>query len=161
GNIGCNCRTVWRSSSVMCAFIKRCSHLTPLVARPVDGQNAVSDLTGLYEVFGTHCSDIDWYIGTEWFEAQFEAAFEVEIFAVIDQFFFAEDHPENLDVLACAFHRLAKGKAMPVLNDIGSRGPKPQDDTPARALIQRGSAHGDQSRGARINIGNTGTNLDA
>src|SRR5437868_2084182 len=50
---------------------------------------------------------------------------------------------------------------MPVLNNISSRRPKPQDDTSAGPLIQCSSTHGDQSGGARINIGDTSTNLDA
>jgi len=74
----------------------------------------------LQHIFGSHGRDVDRQIGAQRCETKLEAALEVEEFAVVDQLLAAQDHSDNLDVLAGTLYRFLKGYAVPVFDDVRS-----------------------------------------
>src|SRR5262249_9552125 len=143
------------------ALVKLLAQFAPLAAGPVDGQHAIGDLARLHDIFWPHCRDVDRHIRPWRSEAQFEAAFKIEEFAVIKELLAAQDHPDDLDIFTGALHRFFKGDAVPVFDNIGARWAKAEDNTPARTLIQCSNRAGYQRGGTRVNIGDARADLDA
>jgi len=113
-----NSRAVRRSAGYTRAFIKLRAQFTPFIARPVDRQHTISDFTRLHYILRSHGRNVDRQVCTRWFETQLEAAFKIEELSVIDQFFAAQDHPDNLDILTRALHGFLKRDTMPVFDHI-------------------------------------------
>src|SRR5690348_3171996 len=84
----------------------------------------------------------------------------MEYLAVVDQFFAAQDHSDNLNIFTGPLHRLLERYTMPVFNHIGSRWAKAEENPAFGTFIQRGNSTGDQCWSSGINISDASPNLD-
>src|SRR5204862_7070720 len=67
---------------------------------------------------------------------------------VVERALARNDLADDLDVLAGAAPGLRVRHAVPALGDLRARGPEPEDEPPARELVDRDAGHGRRPRRA-------------
>ena len=85
--------------------------------------------------------DVDGDVLADGLEEELEAALELVDLAVVEDFFAADDHVDDVNVFPGALDRLGELLTMPVLDDAGARGAEADDHAAAAELVEGREGH--------------------